>query len=78
MVRRSMGTNIEQLSDCELLDAVDELAVQHKKLVAKMVAHLAEVERRQLHLALGYSSMYVYATERQSEVCTQGLPSTVT
>ena len=59
-----MGTKIEKLSDSELLAALDELAAWHHRLVAKMVAHLAEVERRQLHLALGYSSLYVYATER--------------
>jgi len=29
-----------------------------------LAEHLAEVERRKLHLALGYSSLYVYARER--------------
>jgi len=40
------------------------LAVQHRELVATVSEHLAEVERRSLHLALGYSSLYVYARER--------------
>jgi 5-methylcytosine-specific restriction endonuclease McrA len=52
------------LSDEELLGRLDELACVERKLIAEVVAHLAEVERRKLHLALGYGSMFAYATER--------------
>jgi len=59
-----MATRVQALSDSDLLVALDVLAVQHRDLVATLVEHLAEVERRKLHLALGYSSLFVYARER--------------
>ena len=40
MVRKNMETKLEQLSDCELLEALDDMATQHKTLVAKMVAQM--------------------------------------
>jgi len=54
----------KNLSDSELLVALDWMAGEHRELIAKMVEHLAEVERRRLHLGLGHSSLYVYARER--------------
>jgi len=59
-----MATRVQALSDSDLLAALDDLAMQHRELVATLAEHLAEVERRSLYLALGYSSLYVYATER--------------
>jgi len=59
-----MATRLQALSDPDLLMALDVLAVQHRELAATLVEHLAEVERRKLHLALGYSSLYLYARER--------------
>jgi len=62
--KEKMATRVQGLSDSDLLAALDELARQHRELVATLAEHLAEVERRNLHLALGYGSLYVYATER--------------
>jgi len=59
-----MATPVRRLSDSDLLAALDDLAMQHRELVATLAEHLAEVERRNLHLALGYSSLYIYARER--------------
>lgn len=59
-----MANCVKKLTDRELVAALDRMAREHCKLVAAIVEHLAEVERRRLHLALGYSSLYVYATER--------------
>jgi hypothetical protein len=56
--------NVRWLSDEELVQRVDALASDERKLIAEIVAHLAEVERRKLHLALGYGSMFAYTTER--------------
>jgi hypothetical protein len=52
------------LSDEAVVGRLDALANQERKLGAEIVAHLAEVERRKLHLAMGYGSMFAYATER--------------
>jgi hypothetical protein len=51
------------LSDEKLLARVKTLAVQARQATAELVAHLAEVETRDLHLASGYSSMFKYCRE---------------
>jgi len=62
--KTKMATPVQRLSDSDLLAALEDLAMQHRELVATLAEHLAEVERRALHLALGYSSLYIYARER--------------
>jgi len=53
-----------KLSNEELLSSLDRLVEREKKLGAQIVAHLCEVERRQLHLAMGHSSLCAYSVER--------------
>ncbi len=48
------------LSDEELLAGLHAMAACEKQLGAEIVLHLIEVERRRLHVALGYSSLYAY------------------
>jgi 5-methylcytosine-specific restriction endonuclease McrA len=45
------------ISDEELLGRLDELACKERKLIAEVVAHLAELERRKLHLALSVAEL---------------------
>jgi 5-methylcytosine-specific restriction endonuclease McrA len=52
------------LSDDELLSKLDAFAACDRRLNAQIVAHLAEVDMRKLHLDQGYASLYVYANER--------------
>jgi 5-methylcytosine-specific restriction endonuclease McrA len=52
------------LSDDELLSKLDGFAACDRRLNAEIVAHLAEVDMRKLHLDQGYASLYVYANER--------------
>jgi hypothetical protein len=52
------------LSDDELLSKLDGFAACDRRLNAQIVAHLAEVDMRKLHLDHGYASLYVYANER--------------
>ncbi len=48
------------LSDEALLAGLHALAACEKELGAEIVLHLLEVERRKLHVALGYSGLYAY------------------
>src|SRR5580765_2898192 len=47
-------------SDAVLLIDTRELAARSKGITAELVAHLAEVEARRLHIRLGYDSMTAY------------------
>jgi hypothetical protein len=52
-----------RLTDGELLTRLDGLAARERKATAELIAHLAELETRNLHLAAGYSSMFAYCHE---------------
>lgn len=51
------------LSDEELLDVLARLAANERGAVAELVAHLAALDTRGAHLALGYSSLFSYCRE---------------
>ncbi len=53
-----------QLSDGDLLAEVARLVACEREATAALVALLAEVEARRLHLAEGCSSLFAYCTER--------------
>ena len=53
-----------RMSDGDLLAEVTRLAACERSATAALVALLAEVDARQLHLAEGCSSLFVYCTER--------------
>jgi len=53
-------TDARTLSDEALLDRVKSLVAQARATTAELIAHLAEVERRNLHLRSGYGSMFAY------------------
>ncbi len=53
-------TGTTALSDEQLLAGLHALAACEKELGAEIVLHLLEVERRMLHVALGYSGLYAY------------------
>ena len=50
------------LSDRELLSRVKELVFRERAVTLEVLVHLIEVERRKLHLGLGYASMFDYCT----------------
>ena len=60
-----MTTNdsLSRLSDAELLDEVKRLAAIEREATADLIRSLCEVEARQLHLAIGCSSMFGYCTQ---------------
>jgi hypothetical protein len=51
------------LPDEELVARLKVLAAQERGVIAELVAHLAELEDRNLHLAAGYGSMFAYCRE---------------
>jgi hypothetical protein len=58
-----MNTHIDTartLPDNELLARVKSLATHERGATAELIAHLTEVETRDLHLASGYGSMFTY------------------
>ena len=56
--------DFKNLSDDELLRAVSVMVGSERKAIARMVAHLAEVEERRLHLRIGCSSLFDYCRRR--------------
>ena len=64
VVSEDMKINIpSHLSDTELIAAVKRIAGREREAGAELVAHLAEVEARELHLRLGYTSLFVYCRD---------------
>ena len=53
----------EHLSSHALTARLGELLATERSTIASFVLHLAELERRQLHLELGYSSTFVFCTQ---------------
>jgi len=68
----AMASSPAQLTDVELLAEVKRLARCEREITATLVAHLVEVEARDLHCAEGCSTMFQYCTEvlRLSEAAT--------
>ncbi len=53
----------DHLSSHALTVRLGELLATERRTIAEFVLHLAELERRQLHLELGYSSTFVFCTQ---------------
>ena len=51
-----------RLSDDDLLARVTALAAREREATVALVAHLAELDARGLHLAAGYASLFSYCT----------------
>ena len=55
-------TSLTPLTDKELAAALHELAAGERASTLEILVHLSEFERRDLHLRLGYPSMFEYCT----------------
>jgi len=55
--------NVSALSDLQLLNEIQLLVAQERKLTIDVLRHLKEIERRMLHLKRGYSSLFEYAVK---------------
>jgi hypothetical protein len=54
---------LRRLTDAELLARLEALLGRERDAVAELIAHLAELDTRDLHLRLGYGSLYVYCRD---------------
>jgi hypothetical protein len=57
-----MSNRLSALNDNELLARLGELRRRERETTIEILQHLNKVERRKLHLRLGYSSMFTYCT----------------
>jgi hypothetical protein len=56
-------TSLTFLSDAELVARVKSLVARERDATAHLVAHLAEMDTRDVHLRAGYESLYVYCRD---------------
>lgn len=54
---------VDRLPDSQLLDCVKSLAAHERHATSRLIAALAEVERRHLYLGQGCSSLFSYCTD---------------
>jgi hypothetical protein len=55
--------SLRRLGDDELVARLRDLAGGERRETARLVAHLAELDTRDLHLRAGYSSLFVYCRD---------------
>ena len=53
-------TDLHNLTDDALIEKIDRLARASRESTAELIAHLVELEERDLHLALGFKSLFGY------------------
>jgi hypothetical protein len=56
-------TSLTRLSNAELVARVKNLVARERDATAHLVAHLAELDTRDVHLREGYPSLYVYCRD---------------
>jgi hypothetical protein len=54
---------LRRLSDAELVDRVRELVGRERGCLVEIVAHLAELDTRDVHLRLGHGSLFAYCRD---------------
>src|SRR5260221_6267421 len=55
---------LTDLSDADLLESLRHVCAQSRLLLARLLAHLGEVEERRLHLEAAFPSMYEFCVAR--------------
>jgi hypothetical protein len=55
--------SLSRLSDADLVDRLQSLAAREREATAELVAHLAELDTRDIHLRAGYPSLFAYCRE---------------
>ena len=56
-------TSLRRLSDDELVATLKDLAARERADTSALVARLAELDTRDIHLRQGYSSLFAYCRE---------------
>ena len=55
--------DVTQMADADLIAEVSRLATDERAATVQLLVHLGEMDRRQLHLALGFPSLIAYGIE---------------
>jgi hypothetical protein len=55
--------SLTRLSDADLMARVRSLVARERDATAQLVAHLAELDTRDIHLREGYPSLFVYCRD---------------
>src|SRR4051812_2587895 len=55
--------SISELTNSELLIRTQDLSLNERKTTTAVLWHLKEIERRRLHLEIGFSSIFEYAVK---------------
>jgi hypothetical protein len=62
-MKKDILTTLTRLSDAELVGRLKSLAGRERHATALVVAHLAEMDTRDVHLRAGYSSLFAYCRD---------------
>src|SRR5215208_5422446 len=62
-MQNEMSSSLRRLSDKELVARIKGLTAREREATAQIVAHLAELDTRDVHLREGYSSLHVYCRD---------------
>src|SRR5688572_25767111 len=60
---RPDAADLPELSDAALIDRIATLTALARESTAELISHLVELERRNLHLACGFSSIFFYCRD---------------
>jgi hypothetical protein len=73
MVHRDGFWKLEHLSDAQLLESLGKVLCTQRCALAELVAHLAEVDERRIHLAAAHGSLFAYCVSHlgmsEDEAC---------
>lgn len=61
-MKTTRTTSPADLTDDELIASLKDLVSKERGITALLIAHLAELDRRRIHLAQGSSSLFTYCT----------------
>ena len=59
----NMNMNLKRLTNSNLDQNLRKLVATERELLVEILAHIAEVDRRKLHLAMAYPSLFEYLTK---------------
>src|SRR5690349_16775800 len=62
--------NLDSIADDSLIERLEGLVAKDSALLARLLAHIGEVDARRLYLQQGCSSMFTYCVERLN--CSEG------
>lgn len=63
MVSSLGGTTLNQLTDNQLINSLDQLVRREREILAEVLQHFKEFDRRKLFSKLGYASLHEYAVK---------------